>query len=339
MPDARPIRVAVSGAAGRIAYSLVFRIAAGGMFGRDRPVALRLLERPEAQAQLRGCEMELRECASMLLTDLTSTLDPRDAFEGADWIILLGGRPIRPDIRDRLELLRQNAPIMIDHGRAINQVAPTARILVVTSPSNSNCMVARSQAPSVPEKHWFALSQVPRMRAVALVSEKVGSPASQICRVAVWGNNSESAFLDLKPARIGDRSALEVLDDTDWVKTVLIPTIAKRPDEIFRLKGTMPAGSIAQAILGTVRSIMTPTPFERWFNAGVVSDGSYEVPRGLVFSFPLFTADGKDWSIVPNYYLDDDARAASLSMSPNWSTRLRLCLTCWVRFSMPPTSD
>jgi malate dehydrogenase len=142
MADVEPIRVAVSGAAGRIAYSLVFRIAAGGMFGPNQPVGLRLLERPEAQSQLQGCELELRDCGSALLADLKSTVDPRIAFEGADWIILLGGKPIRPDVRNRLELLRENAPIMVQHGRAINQVAPTARILVVTSPSNSKCMVA-----------------------------------------------------------------------------------------------------------------------------------------------------------------------------------------------------
>ena len=310
MTDVVPIRVAVTGAAGRIAYSLVFRIAAGGMFGPNQPVALRLLERPEAHSQLQGCELELRDCASSLLTELKSTTDPRVAFEGADWIILLGGKPIRPDVRNRLELLRENAPIMVEHGRAINQVATTARILVVTSPSNSNCMVARSQAPHVPEQHWFALSQVIRMRAIGLISEKLGVPASHISRVAVWGNNSESAFLDLRPAQIGDRPVLEVINDEKWVTNVVPATIAQRPDEIFRLKGTMPAGSIAQAILGTVRSIVTPTPFDRWFAAGVVSDGSYEVPRGLVFSFPLITADGKNWSIVPNYYLDETARAA-----------------------------
>jgi malate dehydrogenase len=168
----------------------------------------------------------------------------------------------------------------------------------------------------VPEQHWFALSQVIRMRAVGLISEKVGVPPSQISRVGIWGNNSESAFLDLRSARIGDRQALEVINDEHWVKKVLAPTIAKRPDEIFRLKGNTPAGSIAQAILGTVRSIVTPTPFDRWFSAGVVSDGSYEVPRGLVFGFPLITADGKGWSIVQNYYLDEDARAAlSLNIS------------------------
>jgi malate dehydrogenase len=308
MADAPPVRVAVSGAAGRIAYSLVFRIAGGGMFGPQQPISLRLLDVPQAIDPLRACEMELRDCAPLLMTDVKSTTDPLVAFERADWIILLGGKPFSPEHRNRLELLRLNAPIMIQHGRAINQVAKTARILVVTSPSNANCMVAKSQAHWVPETHWFALSQVIRMRAMGLVAEKVGVAPGQVKRVTVWGNNSESALIDLRSALIGERSALEVIHDPQWVERQLGPAIVGRNDEIYRLRGAMPAGSIAQAVLGTVRSIVTPTPYERWFCAGVVSDGSYEVPRGLVFSFPLITADGRDWSIVPNCYFDETAR-------------------------------
>lgn len=308
MADLPPIRVAVSGAAGRIAYALAFRIAGGGMFGPNQPVSLRLLDVPEALDPLRALEMELRDCAQLLLNDVSSTTDSIRAFEGADWIFLLGGKPFSPERRNRLELLRLNAPIMIEHGRAINRVAPTARVLVVTSPSNANCMVAKSQAPGVPASHWFALTQVIRMRAMGLIAEKAGVPVSQVRRVTVWGNNSESALVDLHPALIGERPALEVIDDRDWVDRVLGPTIAARNDELYRLRGAMPAGSIAQAILGTVRSITMPTPYERWFCAGVVSDGSYEVPRGLVFGFPLITADGENWSIVPNLYLDENAR-------------------------------
>jgi malate dehydrogenase len=169
-------------------------------------------------------------------------------------------------------------------------------------------MVARSQAPGVPESHWFALNQLIRMRAVGLIAEKLGVPPSQVTRVAVWGNNSDSVYIDLHAALVGDHPALEVINDPEWVNHVLGPMIAGRADEIYGLRESMPAGSIAQAILGTVRSITTPTPFGRWFAAGVVSDGSYEVPRGLVFGFPLFTADGRTWSIVENCYLDEAAR-------------------------------
>jgi malate dehydrogenase len=308
MASIQPIPVAVSGAAGRIAYSLIFRIASGGLFGRDQPVALSLLELPEAQPQLRACELELKDCAFPLLAELRRTVDPRVAFAGADWIILLGGKPIRPGQTDRFELLRANAPIMVEHGRAINQVARTARILVVTTPSNTNCMVARSAAPHVPQEHWFALNQVIRMRATGLIAEKAGVPASQVSRLVVWGNNSESALIDLHAARIGDRPALEVIDDPDWVKNVLGPAVANRPREISELRGTMPAGSIAQAILTTIHSLVTPTAFGHRIAAAVVSDGSYEVPRGLVFGFPLVTADGQSWTIAQNQYLDEPAR-------------------------------
>ncbi len=303
-----PIRVAVSGAAGRIAYSLAFRIAGGGMFGPHQPVSLRLLDIPEAAQPLRALELELRDCAQLLLNEVKSTTDPMEAFEGADWVLLLGGKPFSPEHRDRLELLRLNAPIMIQHGRAINQVAPTARVLVVTSPSNANCMVARSTAPGVPESHWFALSQVTRMRAMGVIAERMGVPVSEVRRLTVWGNNSESALIDLRSALIGERPALEAINDSEWVAQTLGPMIAGRNDEIYRLRGALPAGSIAQAILGTVRSIVTPTPYGRWFCAGVVSDGSYDVPRGLVFSFPLSTADGREWKIEPNNYLDEVAR-------------------------------
>jgi malate dehydrogenase len=305
MATVQPIRVAISGAAGRIAYSLVFRISAGGLFGRDQPVALSLVELTDALPRLRACELELKDCASHVLPELECGTDPYSGFAGADWIILLGGSPIRPDVRNRFELLRANAPIMVEHGRAINQVAPTARVLVVTAPSNTNCMVARSQAPHTPPEHWFALNQVIRMRAISLIAEKVGVPASQVSRVAIWGNNSESAFIDLHCARIGERPALEAINDEDWVNHVLRASIADRAQEIFQLSGIMPAGSIAQAILTTIRSIVTPTPFDHWFTAAVVSDGSYGVPRGLVFGFPLVTPDGKTWSIVDGCYLSE----------------------------------
>jgi malate dehydrogenase len=307
MADSPPIRVAVSGAAGRIAYSLVFRIANGGMFGPHQPVSLSLLDIPEALPRLQACELELNDCASVVLTDLEVTTNPEQAFEGADWIILLGGKPFSPEHRNRLDLLRLNAPIMVEHGRAINRVAPMARILVVTSPSNTNCMVARSQAPGVPEGHWFALTQVIRMRILAKIAEKTGVPPSRINRVAVWGNNSETAHVDLNAAMVDERPALEVIRDRQWAAN-LGSSIAGRNYEVYRLAGTMPAGSIAQAILGTVRSITSPTPFGRWFSAGVVSDGSYDVPQGLVFGFPLITADGVNWSIVRNHYIDENGR-------------------------------
>ena len=303
-----PIRIAISGAAGRVGYSLVFRIAAGGMFGSEQHVALSLLELPEAMNRLKTCAMELKDCSFPLLSSLRIGTDPKDMFQDADWVILLGGKPYPRDSRSPLDLLRENAPVMVDHGRAINHSAPTARVLVVTNPCNTNCLIAKSHAQDVPSEHWFAMNRLARMRATAQIAERAGVPVSQVTRVTVWGNYSATAYVDIKNAWIGDHHALEVLDDPEWIHKVLEPTVANRTRDIMTLCGDSPAGSVSQAILGTVRSITSPTPFTRWFGAGVVSDGSYGVPRGLVFGFPLITQDGRIWSIVPNHYIDSHAQ-------------------------------
>jgi malate dehydrogenase len=304
----KPIRVAISGAAGRIGYSSVFRIAAGGMFGPNQPVSLALLELPEARNRLEACAMELKDCAFPLLTELKVGTDSRPAFDGADWIILLGGKPFSTELANRLDLLRDNAPAMMEQGRAINQLAPEARVLVVAQPCNTNCLIAKSQAPSVPPEHWFALNQLSLLRAVGMISEKTGAPVSQISRVVVWGNNSKTAYIDLRNARIGEKPALEVIGDPSWAREIMEPHVVKRDREILAVRGSTPAGAVAQAILLTIRSITTPTPFGRWFPAGVISDGSYGVPRGLVFGFPLVTPDGQRWSIVDGLYVDETAR-------------------------------
>lgn len=304
MSSSGPIRIAISGAAGRVGYALCFRIANGGLFGPENPVALSLLDLPEKRSALDACSMELRDCAFPLLRDVAIGTDPVRAFEGAEWIILLGGKPFRPELQGRLDLLRENAPIMIEHGRAINKASPTARVLVVANPCNTNCLIAMTHAYNVPREHWFALNQVFRMRAIALIAAKAEVPVNQVTRVTVWGNNSETAYVDLTNARIGQRPALQVIGDPDWRREVLEPAISERGREIIKGWAGSPAGSAAQAILATIRAITTPTPYERWFGAGVVSDGSYGVPRGLVFGFPLTTSDGKTWSIAQDLYLD-----------------------------------
>ncbi len=309
MRPIEPIRVAVSGAAGRVGFSLVFRIAAGGLFGPEQPVELRLLELHGALPRLEACAMELKDCAYPLLAGLKIGTDSREVFQGADWVILLGGKPFSDDVHDRLDLLRINAPTMVEQGRAINQAAPTARVLVVVQPCNTNCLIAQSQAIDVPVEHWFALNQLARLRAVSMIAEKTGVPVSQISRVTVWGNHSKTAYVDISNAWVGEKPALDVINDRNWVREVMEPTVVMRDREIFKVRGTTPAGAVAQAILGTIRSITTPTPFDRWFAAGVVSDGSYGVPRGLVFGFPLITADGRNWSIVEGLYVDEVARA------------------------------
>ena len=302
------IRVAISGAAGRIASALIFRIANGGLFGHDHHVSLNLLDLPEKLPRLDAWAMELRDCAFPMLAELRIGTDPVRMFQGADWVILLAGKPYQSDPHYRLNLLRENAPIMIDHGRAINRASPTARVLVVATPCNTNCLIAMSHAQDVPREHWFALNQMIRSRAAVMVAEKAGVPVTQVTRLTVWGNNSELAYVDLHNARIGNHPALPVIHDPDWCRNVLEPAIAGRFRQILQLTGETPAGSTAQAIICTIRAITTPTPFEHWFGAGVLSDGSYEIPRGLVFGFPLLTADGKTWTIPKGHYLDDHAR-------------------------------
>jgi malate dehydrogenase len=307
MPTTAPIRVAISGAAGRIAYALIFRIANGGLFGHEHDVALSLFDLPESVARLEARAMELKDCAFPLLRDVRISTHPAQAFQGADWVILLGGKPFQHDSTTRLDLLKHNAPIMVEHGRAINQAAPTARVLVVASPCNTNCLIAMSQAMNVPTEHWFALNQVFRQRAIAMVAEKAGVPVTQVTRLTVWGNNSETAFVDLRNARIGNQPALQVIHDEAWCKGTLEPSVAAGARDIISRTGGSPAGSAAHAILTTIRAITTPTPFEHWFGAAVLSNGSYGVPRGLVFGFPLLTGDGKTWTIPEGHYLNDYA--------------------------------
>jgi malate dehydrogenase len=302
-----PIRVAVTGAAGRIAYSLLFRIAAGGMFGPERHVELRLMEAAPAMPLLDATVMELHDCALPLLDSVSAHVVGEEAFAGADWIILLGSAPYRPGMT-RNELLRLNGPVFQAHGRSINDVAKTARVLSVANPCNTNCLIARSVAHDVPAEHWFAMMRLDQSRARALLAGKAGVPVNQVANVTAWGTHSPNVFPDVHNALIGDRPAPDVIGDPDWVRHVFEPAVRGRGEELRRMRGASPAGSASQAIIGTIRALTTPTPFGRHFSVGVVSDGSYGVPAGLVFGFPVRTEDGKTWHIVQGHYLDEYAQ-------------------------------
>ena len=301
-----PIRIAVTGAAGKVGYSLLFRIAAGAMFGPEQPVELSLLGSPEGQARLDPIQMELFDCAFPMLVQVQATTDAFQAFDGADWVILLGSTPYRPGLQ-RSDLLLANGPICREHGQAINEAAPGARILVVANPCNTNCLVARSVAPDVPSGHWFALTRLDQSRARALIAEKADVSPDRVKRVVAWGRHGPTIYPDFHNSTIDDRPAYEVIDDPHWVRTTFEPSTRERGRQILRARGSSPAASAAQAIIGTVRSLITPTPFGHRFSAAVVSDGSYGVPYGLIFGFPLRTEDGKTWSIVPGLYHEDYA--------------------------------
>lgn len=304
-----PIRVAITGAGGQIGYALLFRIASGGLFGPDQPVALSLLEITPALPSLNGTLMELDDCAFPLLSGVKASDKAEEAFAGADWVILVGGLP-RKDGMTRADLIRANGPIFTGQGQAINAAAgPDVRVLTVANPCNTNALIARSHAPRVPAERWFAMTRLDQNRAASQLATKAGVPVGSVSNVTIWGNHSDTQYPDYKNARIGGRPATEVVTDQAWLADTFIPAVAKRGSAVIKARGASSAASAANAALDSVRSASFPTPSGEWFSAGVVSDGSYGVPAGLIFSFPLTSADGKSWQVVKDLPVDADARA------------------------------
>src|SRR3954447_549734 len=302
-----PIRVAVTGAGGQIGYALIFRIASGGLFGPDQPVALQLLEITPALPALQGTLMELDDCAFPLLTEVVASDQAATAFAGADWVILVGGLP-RKEGMSRADLIQANGPIFTGQGRAINDVAgPDVRILTVANPCNTNALIARSHAPRVPADRWYAMTRLDQNRAASQLAKKAGVPVGAVSRMTIWGNHSDTQYPDYKNARIDGNPATEVIPNPGWFVETFIPTVAKRGAAVIKARGASSAASAANAALDSVRSASTATQGDDWFSAGVVSDGSYGIPDGLIYSFPL-RSDGKTWSIVTTLPIDDDDR-------------------------------
>jgi malate dehydrogenase len=303
-----PIRVAVTGAGGQIGYALLFRIASGQAFGLDRPVALQLLEITPILPALNGTMMELEDCAFPLLAEVKATDKAEEAFEGADWVILVGGLP-RKDGQSRADLIRANGPIFTGQGQAINTVAsPDVRVLTVANPCNTNCLIARSHAPKVPAERWFAMTRLDQNRAEALLAKRAGAPVGAVTCMTIWGNHSDTQYPDYKNARVHGRPATEVITDSAWFTETYIPTVAKRGAAVIKARGASSAASAANAIIDSIHSIVTPTPQSDSFSAAVVSDGSYGVPARLIYSYPLVSKGNCAWSIVPGLPIDDDAR-------------------------------
>jgi malate dehydrogenase len=304
-----PIRIAVTGAGGQIGYALLFRIASGGLFGPDRPVSLRLLEITPALPSLNGTLMELEDCAFPLLADVRATDKAEQAFEGADWVVLVGGLP-RKEGMSRADLIRANGPIFTGQGKAINDAAgPNVRVLTVANPCNTNCLIARSHAPKVPADRWLAMTRLDQNRAAAQLAIKAGVPVGQVTRMTIWGNHSDTQYPDYKNARIGGRPATEVISDHSWFAETFVPTVAKRGSAVIKARGASSAASAANAIVDSLRSASFPTPGDDWFSAGVVSDGGYGIPSGLIYSVPLRTADGKTLTVVNDVPIDEESRA------------------------------
>jgi len=297
--------ITVTGAAGHIGYALLFRIASGAMFGPDVPVSLRLLELPQALDAAEGVAMELDDCAFPLLTDIDISDDAATAFDGANVALLVGSRP-RAAGMERADLLSANGAIFAPQGRAINDnAADDVRVLVVGNPANTNALIASAHAPDVPSSRFTAMTRLDHNRAVAQLSGATGAPVSAISRVTVWGNHSSTQYPDLSHARIeGERFEI----DREWVENDFIPTVAGRGAAIIAARGVSSAASAANAAVDHMHDWVLGTRTGDWTSAGVVSDGSYGVPAGLVSSFPV-TSEGGDWQIVDGLEIDEFSRA------------------------------
>jgi len=291
-----PVHVTVTGAAGQIGYSLLFRIASGALFGADQPVVLRLLEIEPAMASLNGVVMELDDCAFPLLAGIEPTSDLKTAFDGTSWALLVGSIPRKAGM-ERNDLLTINGGIFGPQGEAIAAHASSdVRVLVVGNPCNTNCLIARAHAPDVPDERWFAMTRLDQNRAASQLAHQAGAPVAAVTNVAIWGNHSSTQFPDFENARIDGRPAADVLDQ-GWLQGDFITTVQQRGAQIIDARGASSAASAASAVVDSVRSIVTPTVSGDWVSLAVVSHGQYGRPEGLVFGFPV-ASDGTGWTVV-----------------------------------------
>jgi len=303
----RPVNVTVTGAAGQIGYALVFRIASGQMLGPDQPVVLRLLEIEPAMNSLEGVAMELDDCAFPLLADIELTSKADRAFEGTSWALLVGSVP-RKQGMERADLLSVNGGIFGPQGKSIQEHANhDVRILVVGNPCNTNCLIARLNAPDLPAERWFAMTRLDENRAKIQLANKAKLPVGVVSNMAIWGNHSTTQYPDARNARIAGMGVYDVIGDHGWLNGKFIETVQKRGAEVIEKRGLSSAASAANAVIDSINSIRTATPWGDWTSLAVVSHGEYGTPEGLQFGFPVKT-DGKSWEVVEGIQHDDDAK-------------------------------
>jgi malate dehydrogenase len=302
-----PLKVAVTGAAGQIGYSLLFRLASGSLLG-DRPIELRLLEITPALKALEGVVMELDDCAFPTLAGVEIGDDAEQIFDGVNLALLVGARPRGPGM-ERSDLLSANGAIFTAQGKALNKVAADdIRIGVTGNPANTNALIAMSNAPDIPRERFSALTRLDHNRAIAQLARKTAAQVTDIKKMTIWGNHSATQYPDVFHAEIGGRNAAEVVGDQSWIESEFIPTVAKRGAAIIEARGSSSAASAASATIDASRDWLHGTPEGDWVSMAVVSDGSYGVPEGLVSSFPVTTRDG-NWEIVQGLEIDDFSRS------------------------------
>jgi len=298
----------VTGAAGQIGYSLVFRIASGQMLGPDQPIVLRLLEIEPAMKALEGVAMELDDCAFPLLSDIILTSNTEKAFDDTSWALLVGSVPRKAGM-ERGDLLSINGGIFAPQGKAIqDKAASNVRVLVIGNPCNTNCLIARSNAQDIPAERWFAMMRLDENRAKTQLARKAGMPVSTVSNMAIWGNHSATQYPDARNARIVGLPAFEMIKDHRWLKGDFITTVQKRGAAVIEARGLSSAASAANAVIDSVNSIRTPTAWGDWTSLAVVSHGEYGTPEGLQFGFPVATTAGTSWNVVEGLEHDDDAK-------------------------------
>lgn len=303
-----PVKVAVTGAAGQIGYSLLFRIASGALLGPDTPIQLQLLEIDPALKALEGTVMELNDCAFPALAGVEIGSDPNVIFDGANLALLVGARP-RTKGMERGDLLSANGAIFTGQGKALNDhAADDVRVGVTGNPANTNALIAMTNAPDIPNERFSALTRLDHNRAIAQLAEKLGVPVTEITKMTIWGNHSATQYPDLFHAEVSGKNAAQAVDDQDWLENYFIPTVAKRGAAIIEARGASSAASAASATIDAARDWMKGSAKDDWISMAVASDGSYGVPEGIISSFPVTTTNG-DWEIVQGLQIDDFSRS------------------------------
>jgi malate dehydrogenase len=305
----KPVRVAVTGAAGQIGYSLLSRIATGEMLGRDQPVIFQLLELPvdKAQAALRGVMMELEDSAFPLLAGMTGTGDPKIAFKDADYALLVGAKPRGPGM-ERKDLLMENAKIFIEQGKALDAVAARdIRVLVVGNPANTNAYIAMKSAPTLPKKNFTAMLRLDHNRALSQVAAKIGKPVGSIEKLCVWGNHSPTMYADYRFATSGGKSVKELINDDAWNRNEFLPKVGKRGAAIIEARGLSSAASAASAAIDHLRDWVHGTPEGDWVSMGIPADGSYGIPEGVLYGMPVVCRNGA-YQVVQGLEVSEFAR-------------------------------
>lgn len=299
-----PIRVAVTGAAGAIGYSLLFRIASGEVFGADQPVIIHMIDIEPMLPKLQGVVMELEDCAFPPLKGVIATANKDEGFKDVNWALLVGAFPRQPGM-ERKDLLAKNGEIFVGQGQAIaKNAAKDVRILVVGNPCNTNCLIAMNAAPEIPRDRWFAMTRLDENRGKSQLAKKAGVDSCVISNLGVWGNHSPTMFPDFYNAKIAGKPAMQVITDENWLKTDFVTTVAQRGTAVLKARGMSSAASAANAAIDSVKSVITPTPAGDWTSLCVCSDGSYGIEKGIICSFPV-RSNGQKIEIVQGLLINE----------------------------------